>query len=98
MRAGRPRRPPCIRSAYEPRGLDPTRGPHPLGSCNSWSPLGCNGYGYASGDVYFLEVCIYEIICRNGLDLYEIAVGETFHCDLYDEGLNQLKNWILYSN
>ena len=50
-----------IKFAFEPRDLDPHGGPHPLGSCNSYAPEGC-GYGYASGDVFFLEVCIYETV------------------------------------
>ena len=87
-----------IRFAYEPRDLRAYSGPHPLGSCSSYAPKGCsNGYGYGSGDIFYLEVCIFETICANAWELYQLDVGDDFHCTLSAEGFIQLKNWLLYT-
>ena len=36
-------------------------------------------------------------ICRNGFDIYKLDVGDLFVCDVYDEGLDRLKRWLLYT-
>lgn len=87
---------PVIKFAYEPRDLNTEEGPHPLGSCNSYAPAGCDeNFGYGSSDIFFLEVCIYNTICKNGADVFKLDVGEAFHCELHHEGFVKLKNWLL---
>jgi|EP00966_Prymnesium_polylepis_P230188 hypothetical protein len=43
-------------------------GDKPLGQCRGWRPAGAGGCndGYATDDIYFLEVCLYNQICENG--------------------------------
>ena len=63
-------------------------GDYMLGGCNAYSPYGCNhrgGYkGYASSDIFYLEICILSQICRNGWKLFRLNQLEEFHCDLRD--------------
>ena len=76
------------------RATNTEEGPHPLGSCNSYAPAGCDeNFGYGSSDIFFLEVCIYNTICKNGADVFKLDVGEAFHCELHREGFVKLKNW-----
>ena len=71
---------------------------HPLGACDSYAPAGCgNGWGYGTSDIFYLEVCIFERICRNGADLYNLNVGDNFHCEVSRQGMLQLKQWLLSS-
>ena len=86
-----------IKFAFAPRGLNLEGSPHGLGWCNSYAPSGCNNnYGFASGDIFFLEVCIYSTVCRNNVSLFQVDAGESWHCDLYEDGMDRLKGWMLH--
>ena len=89
---------PTIRFAHAPKDLDPFRGNHALGSCTGYAPAGCGDFGYASLDIYFLEVCIYNTICSNGAELFDLDAGEDWVCHLHHEGFVQLKTWMLQPN
>ena len=56
-----------MRFAHKPSDLD-VYGGKPLGQCRGWRPGGWGdcGDGYATDDIFFLEVCLYNQICRNG--------------------------------
>ena len=86
---------PTIRFAFEPRDLDPTRGDHKLGSCAGYAPAGCGTVGYASLDIFFLEVCIYNTICSNGAEMFNLDAGEDWICNLHHEGFERFKRWML---
>ena len=83
-----------IRFAFRPRDLDPVEGPHPLGSCEGYHPAGCYNKGYASSDIFYLEVCIFNEICENGEELFHLNVGEDWQCRLSDQGFARLKGWL----
>ena len=72
-------------------------GQKPLGGRDSYSKRGCNSADvcYSSQDIYFLEVCILNSICDNGAQLFELQVGQIFHCELSESRLEQVKHWIL---
>ena len=41
-------------------------------------------------DIAYLEVCILSEICANGHAIFQLGVGEPFHCDLVDARFNDL--------
>ena len=70
-----------IRFAIAPKSLDPSgeKTGKPLGKCRGWVPdkRPTGGiYGYATDDIFFLEVCLYNQICANGGELFDLEVGE----------------------
>mmetsp|Transcript_39965 Transcript_39965/g.97062 ORF Transcript_39965/g.97062 Transcript_39965/m.97062 type:complete len:464 (+) Transcript_39965:28-1419(+) len=67
--------------SFAPKKLRVDGGRYPLGSCNSYAPLGCES-GYASGDIFYLEVCIYSRICGNRNSLWYLNAGEPWQCEL----------------
>jgi hypothetical protein len=67
---------------------------HPLGSCNSYAPRGCGG-GYASGDIFFQEVCVYDAICANRDSLWELTPGQLWQCKLDHEGYSSFSRALL---
>ncbi|KAL1510991.1 hypothetical protein AB1Y20_005816 [Prymnesium parvum] len=69
-------------------------GDFPLGACNSFAPLGCRR-GYASADIFYLETCIYDTICRNRESFWRLRSGQAWHCELDFEGYQQLYKWFL---
>lgn len=77
-----------------PKDLVLDGGPFPLGSCNSYSPRGC-GEGYASGDIFYLEVCVYDAICTNRDALWALNAGDLWHCDMDYDGYANLYHSIL---
>ena len=39
---------------------------------------------------------MYSTMCTNGAELFELQVGETFHCELSEAGYNQLRDWTIH--
>jgi hypothetical protein len=66
-----------------------------IGACTGYHPAGCGDKGYASYDIFFLEACMYSTMCTNGWELFQLQVGQTFHCELSLEGFNKLRDWTL---
>lgn len=89
--------------AYPPGSLVLNGGPHPLGSCNSYAPEGCGRNAYGSGDIFYLEVCLFNTICKNGHELFAMhRVGRNgltpeFRCQLDQAGVERLKQWLMYT-
>ena len=84
-----------MRFAPAPKDLELEGGPHPLGSCNSYHPRGCGDRGYASADIYYLEVCIFATICSNAAELFNVDEVHDWTCQVSQSGLSQLKRWLL---
>ena len=82
-----------ITFAFAPRLLEPAR----IGSCGGFAPSGCGTAGYASSDIYYLEVCMYSVMCANGHSLFRqsFEVGEGWRCDLDWERFQKMRDWIL---
>jgi len=68
--------------------------PH-IGSCTGYHPAGCYEQGYASSDIFYLEICMYTMMCKNRDKLFKLQVGEEWECDMDKEGFHQLQNWVL---
>ena len=63
--------------ARSPNSLDPSSREKPLGQCRGWRPGGagnCMRDGYATDDIFFLEVCLFNQICSNGHELFQLNV------------------------
>ena len=83
-----------IRFATAPNSLH-THGWKPFGKCGGWTPTGkCDG-GYATDDIFFLEVCLLNQICVNGHELFELKVGQPFYCQFDDARFIELKEILL---
>ena len=84
-----------IRFAYAPNRLEPTTGHQPIGSCTGYHPAGCGRIGYASSDIFYLEACIYSIMCSNHEALFRLRPGEDWQCEMDWEGYQQVRDWVL---
>ena len=49
-----------------------------------------NWDGYALGDVFFAELCVTFMLCKNRKTLFSLEVGETMECDINTEGFEHL--------
>ena len=95
-----------IRFAKAPRTLDATGSSgKPLDGCCGWLPNSTlppwstahrqHAYGFATDDVFFLEVCVFNQVCRNREDLFTLNAGDTFHCDFSEEYFHDLQGILL---
>ena len=87
--------------AKAPNQLDPTgqRG-KPLGKCSGWlppKPPEGGLYGYTSDDIFFLEVCLYNQLCSNSRDLFDLTVGDVFICNFSIDRFMELQELLLQS-
>ena len=89
---GRGRR---IRFAYAPKDLEPETGEAPIGNCGGYSPAGCGDNGYASSDIFYLESCVYSMMCRNRDEFWALEAEQDFVCDMEWEGYTRLRDWLL---
>ena len=44
---------------------------------------------------FYLEICIYNQICANGAELFHLARGQAWECQLSAAGLVRLKEMLL---
>ena len=58
--------------------------------CAGFAPLGCQS-GYGTNQIFYLEVCIMTKLCRNKENVFELRVGEEFHCDFSADGARELQ-------
>lgn len=86
-----------IMFAFPPKDLkiEGHGGDFPLGECGSYAPMGCPGNGYASQDIFYLEVCLYDQVCSNRVDLWELEAGDPWKCELDYDGFVELRTWLL---
>ena len=69
-----------------------------LGICSGWVPpwLPAGGeFGYATDDVYYVEVCLFNEICENGAELFDLIDGEPFRCRFSEARLRALQHVLL---
>ena len=84
-----------IRFANAPRDMDLNNEP-PFGCCHGWTDTGCQlDTNFANDDIYYLEVCLFSMICANRDVLFEIRALEDFQCSFDDEGFDLLKRLLL---
>jgi len=89
---------PTIIFSHEPSQLDP-RGQQPFGKCRGFREEGvgpCNNdQGYATVDIYFLEICIYNQICKNSKSLFKVKEGQRWQCQLDEGRFNELQAMLI---
>ena len=51
--------------------------------------------GYATDDIYFLEVCIFNQVCANGAELFRLKRGQKWQCHLEQSRFQALKAILL---
>ncbi|KAL1499574.1 hypothetical protein AB1Y20_011775 [Prymnesium parvum] len=65
-----------------------------LGDCRGWRPeyvgKACGTDAYSTDDIYFLEVCMFSFICRNGADVFKLNVDDFYVCDFDGEKFDEL--------
>ena len=49
----------------------------------------------ASSDIYYLEICMYSMLCKNRAALFNLKVNEEWECDMDADGFNLLRDWVL---
>ena len=81
--------------ALAPGALEPWTGERPIGSCTGYQPAGCGSQGYASSDIFYLEVCILSAMCRNRHELFLLPAGKRWACDLDYGGFSRLQDQVL---
>ena len=62
---------------------------HPTYPCSGGQ---CDPGAFTVGDVFFAEVMIMYTVCKNGQQIFELAVDESFHCHLDRERYWDLAN------
>jgi len=84
-----------IKFARSPKSLAPDGSTgKTLGRCKGWVPhdLPKGGiFGYATDDIFYLEVCLFNQLCKNGDDLFRLNQGDPFVCDLDPKRLRELE-------
>ena len=55
----------------------------PFGQCRGYRDwkLSCE-HGYATDDVFFMEVCLFNQLCANRQELWSVRRGQPFVCEL----------------
>jgi len=84
-----------IRFATAPKDLTPYSGDRPIGNCGGYAPRGCGNRGYASSDIFYMEACVFDAICSNRDQLWQLNEGEDWECALEYEGFSQFRDWVL---
>ena len=81
--------------AIEPSSVTPDgSNGRQLGVCGGWTPAKKptgGAYGYATEDIFYLEICLFHHICRNGEELFQLRAGDVFVCDFSHEALGELE-------
>ena len=87
-----------IRFAVPPRVIEIYTGNHPIGGCKGYAPRGCgpDKPGFASGDIFILEVCFYDAICQNNEELWTLEAGQDWRCNLDEKKYDDLRDKLLY--
>jgi len=68
----------------------------PFGHCSGYTDAPCNDWeGFANDDIFYLEVCLFSMLCKNSDELFKLNVGERFICDFSEEGFSLLQQLLL---
>ena len=84
-----------IRFSPAPNTLWPAGRDKPIGWCGGYTPAGCYEQGYYSSDVFYLESCIFSMMCSNREELWQLRAGQDFYCTPDYDGFAQMRDWLL---
>ena len=86
----------AIRFARAPKTLDLASSRRPFGKCSGWTDRSCDSRtGYANDDIYYLEACLFSMICGNRAHLFTISEGDAFFCDFDQAGFETLADLLM---
>ena len=51
--------------------------------------------GYTTDDIFYLEVCLYNQICANGAELFDLERGQEFRCKFSRARYRELQTMLL---
>ena len=60
------------------------------------TPAGCGQQGYASSDIFYLESCMYSMMCSNRDELFRLEATQDFTCQLDHAGYMRMVNYLLH--
>jgi hypothetical protein len=83
-----------MRFSQRPADLEIHSEHKPFGKCRGWRPPNVAGScddGYATDDIFFLEVCLYTHICKNHEELFMLKVGDFFVCKFDEKAFDELE-------
>jgi len=83
-----------MRFSYNPGNLDVYDGGtgKSLGTCRGYLPPNLNcGNGFATDDIYFLEVCLVSFLCKNKEELFTVEPHDFYVCDFDGDAFDELQ-------
>ena len=84
-----------IKFAVAPKDMD-LHGDPPFGCCNGWTDTACSlETGFANDDIYYLEVCLFSMICANRKELFEVDALDDFACSFDAAGFDRLRDLLV---
>mgnify|MGYP006154879403 CR=1 FL=1 len=89
-----------MRFAYKPGNLEIFGGYNGkvFGRCRGYKPDGVNCVnGFATDDIFFLEVCLFSFVCKNKEELFEIEEKQFYVCDYDEDAFDELQTLLLES-
>ena len=73
-----------------------TSGGRPLDKCGGYAPEGCWEATYTNDDIFFLESCLYSMVCANNEELFALKPREPFHCRVSERGFRRLQTYLTW--
>jgi len=87
-----------MRFSYKPSDLHVygERSGKTFGTCSGFLPPSVNCQnGFATDDVFFLEVCLFSFLCKNNEELFTLEVGAFYVCDFSADAFDELQSLIV---
>lgn len=62
--------------------------------CIGWAPKGCDR-GFSSNDIFFLEICMFSMMCKNRESLFQVDAGRLWQCDFDEGGFREMQSLLV---
>jgi len=67
-----------------------------FGECSGYTNAACSKEsGFANDDIFYLELCLFAMVCSNHARLFELEVAEEWECDWSEDGFATLQALLL---
>ena len=67
-----------------------------FGTCSGFTDMPCGGgRGYANDDIFYLEVCLFAVVCANGQQLFQVDAAQNFECQIDAPAVRELQGWLV---
>uniref|UniRef100_A0A7S2J1X1 Uncharacterized protein n=1 Tax=Haptolina brevifila TaxID=156173 RepID=A0A7S2J1X1_9EUKA len=85
--------------AHTPNTLEAGEGgAMPFGRCGGyreWGEIRDCSDGFATNDIFYLEVCIFNQVCTNGAELFDLKDGARWRCNFSSQGFHELQRLLM---